>query len=172
MFLAVDIETTGLDYNKCGIISVGMAGDLLKEHLFCNPFPCAVEYEALQVNKIPISYLRHNKTNLVEADFHLCDLFNKNKIKHESIVPIGFSVGSFDMVFIKKYLPNFSRFFSRKVFDLNTMYMFKFKDNWENQKKKDKIELLKNRNLTEEALHNALTDATLAWDIFQKYYQN
>lgn len=48
--------------------------------------------------------------------------------KRSENVAVGFSVGSFDMLFVKKFLPQTFSFFSRRFYDLNALvYMLSIK---------------------------------------------
>jgi hypothetical protein len=66
-----------------------------------------------------------------DADKLLFDWLANNGCRHSKRsdnVAVGFSVGSFDMLFIKKFLPQTATVFSRRFYDLNSLvYMLSVK---------------------------------------------
>jgi oligoribonuclease (3'-5' exoribonuclease) len=202
--LFLDIETTGLDYTKHQILSLGMLhidehGNKKEFIENCSYKEYTVTSEALNVNGINLAtHLGLSTEELQEqaikflletehakkymevwsaqsyhpfspdiaslAKYTRDVIQNDKKIK---ILPIGFNIGTFDMMFIKKHLPEFNKFFSYRAIDLNSLIYL------EAQIKETTYEELKRYYSKKfEVNHNALDDCRKAYDVYQEIVNN
>lgn len=119
IFAGLDLETTGSDYNKHGICQLGFFTPDFQYSIDINPGDVEIQEEALQVNKFTKERISNGMyyttvdDRLVE-DFHFVE-------RDRHIIAIGWNVGSFDVPFIKKFLPKFHKMLSYRTVDLNAI---------------------------------------------------
>lgn len=162
LYLALDIETTGLDPMNHGILEIAVQTDKWNRLLLCDPRPCEVDEKAMEINGINLDNCKSLCT-IEELDDRLDALLNGM----DQIVPVGFNVGSFDMAFIRHYLPLSARKFSHRSFDLNSMLMYVASATNVpfNVIKEDLIHGFRK----DRKQHRAVVDCDIAWKIFRSF---
>lgn len=196
--LFLDIETTGLDYTKHQILSLGMLyvdeeGNTKEFLENCSYKEYTVTPEALNVNGIDLAthkgysiveleaeairfllttelHKKYMETYCKEMSYHSFTEptstynFILSKLQKESsILPIGFNIGTFDMMFIKKYLPEFNKLFSYRAVDLNSIIYMEAEVN-----KVPYEKLKKYYSKKFEVNHNALDDCRKAYEVYKE----
>ena len=131
MFIAIDGETTGKDITKgSALIQIGAAvyrdGQLHSTHLTFNPKDPDMVWskEAEEVHKISLEQIKNAELDASQVDDFLYDWLIKNEVNPEKSynnVAVGWNVASFDMPYIKKYLPKTFKLFSYNTVDLNAV---------------------------------------------------
>jgi DNA polymerase III epsilon subunit-like protein len=169
IMIVVDVETTGLDHDACGIISIGAVDYARPEIVFygeCDPFEFAViEESALVVN----GTLRYTFGNRGPETVLLSDFYKWSKDK-ECKVLIGFNVGQFDSQFLKS---GFSRvglpwIYGHRVIDLHSLYVA-IRDPSLKERGFCQDDIAKDVGLPKEPHpHNALTGAKWAAEVFHR----
>jgi DNA polymerase III epsilon subunit-like protein len=182
IFAGLDIETTGSDIDAGhGLIQVGIkTEDQFEFVMDVNPLPCEIDPKAMTIHKIPMERIQAAPTpEVVDARLEaaFADHYGSERVR---LIAVGWNVGSFDMPFIKKYLPvSFGRFSYRSV-DLNSPLFtidqarkgLKSIDRFDDIKQKSKryaAGILAAKGVAE-AWHDALYDAKagmLAWKYIQ-----
>lgn len=131
-YVGLDIETTGSDVNKHGLIQIGvfvskqdssMTGELFVSDV--RPWPW-VEHDEQATAVHRISRERQFVAPPSEVvDVRLCEWLTRHDIGvgkgSHAVHPVGFNVGSFDMPFVRKFLPHAFERFSYRCVDLNTL---------------------------------------------------
>lgn len=123
-FVGVDIETTGLELEKGNrLIQLGM--DLGSygwiNHDVLPDGDINISAEALAVNKFTLARIgagmpRREVDQIVAEDL-------ARHFKRGELHAVGWNVGSFDLHFMKKELPEVAAFFSHRVVDLTPLAM-------------------------------------------------
>ena len=126
--ISLDLETSGTDENETTILSIGCVrfsdnksfyADVRHKSLNVTP-------EAMRVNGIEITTVDDPKRipmGGVDIDFRAwlrSDQFYKEG-KTYTLIPMGMNVGTFDMKFVRKYLPKSAALFGYRSMDLNAM---------------------------------------------------
>jgi DNA polymerase III epsilon subunit-like protein len=130
--VGLDIETTGSDPKVHSLIQVGLASGL-GEWMSCDVRPYSASYvveeEAMKVNGFTVER--------VEAGFpqeqadEMCSEWLAKRFGDERLIPVGWSVGTFDMPFIRKTLPLTAAHFGHRSCDLNAVLFAKtFSTGW------------------------------------------
>ena len=123
VFAGVDIETTGTDPDAGHrLIQIGIAfaysptmgGDV-------QPIgDINIQADALAVNHFTLARIGAAPLQ-TDVDTRITFQLSAAGYKAGDITPVGWNVGGFDMVFVKKELPKTAAFFSYRVFDLTTI---------------------------------------------------
>ena len=169
----VDIETTGLRWNKDHrLIQIAVVTDKVSYFYPVKPEgPMLVDPEAMAVNKITLSEL-DNYTRQSAVDMMLSNSLMNCGYGYESITPVGWNVGSFDLGFIQKELPKTSEYFSRRVIDLTSLgRLYELRTGKSYRDLKTEMHAKAVRVLGRDERHNALFDAQsalLALDYFKE----
>jgi len=128
IFFAVDGEMTGSKSpEEYQLIQIGVAGE--RAYDMDDVFVSDIGYddgkfkfteEALKVNKFtPERITAGPKPWIVDADL-VGWLLDNHGIENKCIA-VGWNVGSFDMPFVRKYLPESAKMFSYRSLDLNSV---------------------------------------------------
>jgi DNA polymerase III epsilon subunit-like protein len=131
MYIAIDGETTGKEINEgSALIQIGAAvyrdGQLYSTHVTFNPKDPDMVWseEAEKIHGISLEQIENAELDASQADDFLYDWFIANKVnpkdKYHNF-PVGWNVASFDMPYIKKYLPKTFKLFSYKSVDLHSV---------------------------------------------------
>ena len=165
LIAGVDIETTGLYWNKNHRliqIAVVFPG---KDAYFSDVAPegeVVVEPEAMQVNGLSLETVMKGPPQS-KVDDLLCKFLQKISSEAESIIPVGWNVGSFDLGFIQNELPRSAMFFSRRVIDLTSLGRFyELKTGKPYRELKTEMHAKAVSVLGRDERHNALYDAQAA----------
>ena len=180
--LGIDIETSSSDFNNGVILSIGAydpSGDNWKGRTFYTEIrytgSIPVNAEAMRVNRIPITGVDNPQ---------LPDLSRATELLEEWLgprsrryIPVGFNVASFDIAFIKKYMPTVQRRLGYRAIDLNALmfteslkHKCRFIDLKAQYKRKAKI--VTEKVVTGRSEHDALYDAILAIIILKNFVRN
>ncbi len=126
--ISLDIETSGLDENVHSLLSIGSVrrSDMKSFYVEVRHDLLTVTPQAMQVNGMDIAKINDStRSSLAEVDLLFCEFLKSSKFyrAHQkyTIIPVGMNVGSFDMQFIKKYLPVSASLFGYRSIDLNAL---------------------------------------------------
>lgn len=118
--LSLDIETTGLLPEQGQILSVGLVDyDTGKsaywqiEHALYS-----VTSEALRVNRIDLATWKG--CPLQQASYGIRQFIEDN-YANKIVIPLGLNVGSFDMTWMRKYMPTAVEVIGHRSLDLNSL---------------------------------------------------
>jgi DNA polymerase III epsilon subunit-like protein len=131
MFIGLDGETTGKDITKgSALIQIGAAiyreGQFYSTHVTFNPKDPDMVWskEAEAVHNITLEEVQNAELDASQVDDFLYNWFIKNKVnpkdKYHNFA-VGWNVASFDMPYVKKYLPKTFKLFSYSSVDLNSV---------------------------------------------------
>lgn len=183
-YIGLDIETSGIDLDS-SLLSIGVVDcddlydiekmlyyEVLHKKLVCTP-------ESFRVHKLDLKQMDtespfrlelHDIDNLIFR--HFCNYYGFNC----RIAPAGFNVGTFDMAFVKKYLPTTAKMIGYRSCDLNSVLFTRIETDNKFSKKKKAFKKEATEIFTEKVLptlqlkyhdvdmsaHNALFDAWVA----------
>lgn len=171
VFAGVDIETTGLD-DGCGICQIGVYINDRMGYLRDIKVPegVIIEEHALAVNGFSQYRLAHGPTH-GEVDLDLYrSLDEQADVRDGCLIAIGWNVASFDMQFIKRWLPLTFKKFAHRSIDLNAVCFTIDPYNWEAIKKAVKAsaerEILDRTGIKPNE-HNAGYDAMAGYQAWQ-----
>lgn len=125
-FIGLDIETTGSDVHKHGLIQIGVFvpdGDFRGDSFVSDvkPWPgVEIDAEASKIHGITFERMMAAPESF-EVDEQLAHWLEEHGIDHSNGHVVGFNVGSFDMVFVRKYLPKTAARLSYRTVDLNAI---------------------------------------------------
>ena len=163
--LAIDLETTGLDFDNCQILSIGAVIDNGTDKPLQTYYKQVVhdtyhgEIYALNLNKQLLTDILENKDgNNIHID-NLVDDFKNWLYQHykedEKITVCGKNYSGFDKRFLEKLEGWNTIKFSHRVIDPSILYM-----DWDNDESLPNLdECLKRANINKTVSHNALDDA-------------
>ncbi len=135
LFLGLDLETTGLEPERHAICQLGLAfGPLAVFRRDLRPWEGAeVQQEALRVNGFTPERLEKGQ-NPIDAErdavFWLREEVDRRvsggkgqtpESGNARVVAVGWNVGTFDLVFVKRYLPSLARKLHYHTIDLNAI---------------------------------------------------
>jgi oligoribonuclease (3'-5' exoribonuclease) len=131
-YIAIDIETTGLDPDTCQVLEIGaVLNDPDKGLLDCPTFRACVKHEvikgtprALQMNARLIEEIANGGG---EWPSNACGRFQKWLLQHlppgdNSLHALGLNVGTFDLPFLNNIDTWPSWLFHYRSLDINSMY--------------------------------------------------
>ena len=175
MILAgLDIETTGTDPNKYHrLIQIGIAvkdGPTLKLDIRPDG-PLMIEPEALAINGFTLTRIDQGVDRRY-ADRYIASFLKQKGFKPNSLTPVGWNVGGFDLVFVKRELPRTAEFFAYRALDLTGLaIMYELKTGKSYQGLKEEFNKKIAEMLGRDEQHDALYDAEaalLAIDLFKE----
>lgn len=174
IFFGLDIETTSAD-TKGELIQIGVfAGP---QHQYVSDVGHRGNYfweqEAFDVNGFNHERIINGRAAR-EVDQELCHWLEFTAeqfgVLPKEFIPVGFNVGSFDMQFVKKTFPEFSKLLSYHTMDLNAVLMYMYPDTFRDSKATAKTQAIE--KLTSLYIdgneHEALYDATMAFYIYEQ----
>ena len=180
--LGIDIETSSSDFNNGVILSIGAydpSGNnwtgrtFYKEIRYKGSIP--VNAEAMRVNRIPITGVDNPQLPSLEMTSDLLEEWLGHRTR--KYIPVGFNVASFDIAFIKKYMPLVQRRLGYRAIDLNALiftealkHKCKFISLKADYKRKAKI--VTEKIVQGRSEHDALYDSILAIIILKNYVRN
>ena len=126
--ISIDIETSGTDVDTHTLLSIGCVrlSDM-------QSFYTEVRHESFEMSPESARVHGLNLTNrdskklpkMSQVDVHLRDWLKKSEFYRESksytIIPMGMNVGSFDMQFVRKFLPKSFSLLGYRSIDLNAL---------------------------------------------------
>jgi DNA polymerase III epsilon subunit-like protein len=123
IFAGLDIETTGTDPNKNHrLIQIGIVfsgGSKIAYDV--RPIGSVnIDAEAMFINHFTLERIVA-ATPQTEVDNRIAFQLTSEGYKENSITPVGWNVGGFDMGFVKKELPKTAAFFSYRTLDLTSL---------------------------------------------------
>jgi hypothetical protein len=128
--------------------------------------------DSYRVHQISKEKLQDSGLNIQELDSNIYT-YLKNLNQEGIFIPVGFNVGSFDLLFIKKEMPKINSLLSHRTIELNSLFLLHsrkgdyIKEEWADIKNaviNDQISKLK-----ENKLHSAGFDAKLALLILDQF---
>jgi len=174
--LFLDIETSGINPERHSIISIGMVVSLrgLDDY---QSFYREIKHDEITImpSSIEINHFDFtrniDRVNLKQAQKEGVEFINRYYHAKDEIMPIGMNIGSFDMKFIQKQMPELAKRLGRRSVDLNSLiYLLSQKHSREFAQTK--------KSLSEEAekrtrnlglgieKHNALFDAVFNLNLY------
>ena len=179
--IGLDIETSTSNPQTGCILQIGIAHFkddkiVTKEWLVNYPTSFWDEEnwsnESGLVHKISKDKLQSDGLNIKDLD-QLAYTYLKNLHLEGLFIPVGFNVGSFDLLFIKKEMPKLNSLLSHRTIELNSLFLLhsrigeKIKENWG----ENKNAVISNQisKLKENKLHSAGFDAKLALLILDQF---
>lgn len=164
----IDIETTNSNHDTGGILSIGIYIPLQNEEeiefygTVTPPKDAEWVYEACMVNGYSPEHIGEY-ANYYWLDYYVCKWLKEAALitPQRRLLPVGWNVGSFDMQYIRRYLPNLHKRCNYNVIDLNTIVSYLVLCGWDPDVKRlvkeEADSLLGNADR-----HNALYDAKVA----------
>lgn len=165
---SIDIETTGLDFEKCSILSIGACVIDLDRKEVINRFYGRIKLEgfygepvALSMNKDLIASMNESTYYIFSDNFasifdnleKVVDSFKKWFKPYQAYSVVGKNFANFDLNFLNKVLGK--GYFNRRILDVGSMYYEPKMD----VKIPNLTECLHRAGFREEVTHNALEDA-------------
>lgn len=165
-FAGLDIESTSSNTETGGLIQIGVYFTPgLKFSSDVRPLqPYEVSKEAMKVNGFTMN--RIQRAESAEAvDHNLRDFLDALAVGDKRLVAIGWNVGSFDLPFVRRFLPLTFKKLSYRTVDLNAVCFTLDPIKWERHKKAAKA--YAKDQLTDEGWqenwHDASYDAAAAY---------
>lgn len=126
--ISLDLETSGTDESETTILSIGCVrlSDNQSFYADVRHKSLTVTPEAMRVNKIDIMIVDETgRKALSKVDLEFREWLRSDKFYEEgktyTLIPMGMNVGTFDMKFVRKYLPKSAALFGYRSMDLNAM---------------------------------------------------
>jgi DNA polymerase III epsilon subunit-like protein len=170
----LDIETTGTDINAGHrLIQIGIVlpdgGKIV--HDVQPTGDITISGEAMKVNGISLARLGAAKKTHVVDETIAADLKGRG-FAAQSLTPVGWNVGGFDMSFIKAELPRTAVYFSYRTLDLTGLAMlYELRTGKGYRELKDLFATRTKEILGRDERHDALFDAEaalVALDLFKE----
>lgn len=140
MYIAIDFETTSLDYYGLRPIQVGVAHVPFTDHVgFVSmawdinwepgTYGMEIDPESLKINSFTLDRIfwgEEGYQDHQEVDEELSNTLKRIKQrlqlgnKDEELIPLGWNVGKFDMDIMRRFLPNSFALVSHRTRELNT----------------------------------------------------
>lgn len=129
-YVAIDIETTGLDPETCQVLEVAFVLDDREKRVKDCPFYHAVvshkfimgEPYALQMNKSLLEKIARGEGVSTKTVVEGIRCWVRGRCPNRVLHPLGRNVGSFDWQFLKR-LPGFpEKAFGYRMLDINSLY--------------------------------------------------
>lgn len=132
-FMGLDIETSTSDPDTGNLLSIGAVIYETGANIYlevdnplvvCNP-------ESMEVNKLNLIDLKNRGHSLNVVDAKMVEFYDTNYHHPHperagsyviKLIPLGLNVGSFDMNFVKKFLPMFHNKVGYRTTDLNALF--------------------------------------------------
>lgn len=175
IFAGLDIETTGTDWDKnhrliqIGIAFKGNQGKCVND---VQPIgDMLIDAEALAINHFTLARIGAAPLQ-TDIDDSVAGWLSALGCKHREITPVGWNVGGFDMVFIKKELPKTAAFFNYRVLDLTGLAILQeLRAHISCKDTKAKFAAIAAEQLGRDDCHDALYDAEAALIAMQLFYE-
>lgn len=126
--ISLDLESSGVNENSETILSVGAVrfSDMTSFYMEARHEVLTVTPEAMRVNGFDITTLDAvSKSSLTEIDAKFLEWLKEDKFFKEGgkfcLIPLGMNVGTFDMAFVRRYLPMSAKLFGYRSLDLNSL---------------------------------------------------
>jgi oligoribonuclease len=175
MYLAIDIETTGLNPQRDQILEIAAVLDDRSQRVIdCPTFHCVMAHDriegspgALAMNAGLIQKISEGEGSRLSSAFNKLHMF---LLKHweegTKYIPVGNNVGSFDMQFLKEAVGFPTYMFHYRCLDINSLYANE--DGVGNHKsiQKDVAERFDIPGKTHQALYDARLALALAREKF------
>ena len=122
-FLGLDIETTGLNIAKHGLIQIGVYEPVSAALFVSDVLPWdGVEHDPEAAKNHGITRERQERASTsFDVDVTLEHWLAMKSIGHMDGHAVGFNVGSFDMPFVCKFLPKAAERLSYRTVDINAV---------------------------------------------------
>lgn len=165
---SIDIETTGLDFEKCSILSIGACVIDLDKKEIVDRFYGKIKLEgfygepvALNMNKDLIASMNqlthyivgNNSVNIFDNQEKVINCFKMWFKPYQAYSVVGKNFANFDLNFLNRVLGK--GYFNRRILDVGSMYYEPKTDT----KIPNLTECLSRAGFQEEVSHNALEDA-------------
>jgi len=166
IFAGLDIETTGTDPNRNHrLIQIGIVFPDRPEKIAHDVLPIGdinIQAEAMAINHFTLARIGAAQPQ-TDVDNQIEALLTFYGYKENSITPVGWNVGGFDMGFVKKELPKTAAFFSYRTLDLTALaIMHELRSGYPYRDLKVKFAALIAQQLGRDERHDALYDAEAA----------
>lgn len=121
-FLGLDVETTGTDARRHGLVQVGAYSE--EENLLfvsdVNPGYVDADPEAMKIHGLSFERIQ-SAPSTREVDERLARWLKERCPNPARLHAVGFNVASFDLVFLRKFLPRSWSRLSYRTLDLNAL---------------------------------------------------
>lgn len=179
--IGLDIETSTNNTLSGVIIQIGVAfykNNEIYSEQWSVKYPISYwnndnwSLESSQVHNISKQHLDQSSNKIQELDAILYN-YLKSLNSEAIFIPVGFNVGSYDLMFIKKEMPKLHSILSYRTIELNTLFLIQSKKgdyiniNWSEKKKHTINKII--AKLGEDKLHSAGFDAMLALHILEEF---
>lgn len=124
--LFLDIETSGTNYSKHSILSIGIvisANEFENYQSFYEEIKyddLVISPDAIAINEFEFKN-QNGRITLEKADNIAFDFVKKYYSKNNKALAIGLNIGEFDLLFINKYMPKLSSLLDRRSVNLNSL---------------------------------------------------
>ena len=179
--IGLDIETSTNNPQTGFILQIGIANfkdDKIVTKEWLVNYPTSFwngenwSNESGHIHQISKDKLQSEGLNNEDLDL-LTYTYLKDLNQEGLFIPVGFNVGSFDLLFIKKAMPKLNSLISHRTIELNSLFLLHFKkggyikENWVDYKNA----VISNQisKLNENKLHSAGFDAKLALLILEQF---
>ena len=128
LYVAIDLETTGLDLDRCAITQIGIVTrNSEAEHLRSIQYEIAPnssywEPVALDMHEARVKGCPRDINDVDHLVYR--EMRNSWGIKHGEAWPVGWNVGPFDIALLKKHMPLTASLFSYRSMELNALAAF------------------------------------------------
>lgn len=171
----LDIETTGTDpYQNHRLIQIGIVlpNGYKTSHDVQPTGSVNIDEEAMKINGFTLKRLAEAMPTW-SVDHTLSSELDNEGYKPGELTPVGFNVGGFDMVFVKKELPKTAKFFSYRTLDLTGVaMMLELRTGKSYRELKEEFHKKIAEKLGRDERHDALYDAEaalVAVELFKEY---
>lgn len=124
--LFLDIETSGTDYSRHSILSIGIV-ITINEFENYQSFYEEIRYDdliispdAIAINEFEFKN-QNGRISLEKVDNMAFDFVKKYYSKNNKAQAIGLNIGEFDLLFINKYMPKLSSLLDRRSVNINSL---------------------------------------------------
>lgn len=165
---SIDIETTGLDYEKCQILSIGACvidldkkeivnrfyGRIKLDGFYGEPFALQMNADLIkEMNQLTHYIHSENSVNIFDNQSKVFEVFKNWFAPYKAYSVVGKNFAIFDLNFLNGVLGK--GYFNRRILDVGSMYYEPKIDT----KIPNLTECLYRAGFQEEVTHNALEDA-------------
>lgn len=124
--ISLDLETSGSNCEEFTILSMGLVrlSDMSSFYQEVRHDSLMVSPEATRIHNLDLSTRDdRNLPTMFQADIALREWITQGKDapKKNYLIPMGMNVGTFDMAFVRKYLPKSADLFGYRSLDLNAI---------------------------------------------------
>lgn len=178
--ISLDIESSGREWQKHALLSIGIVDSKGAEfYVELKHLSLEIEPQAMRVNQMPISQIDIDskeppRFTPKKADAEMLAWLNERLGPKDQGIPMGLNIGSFDMPFVRRWLPRAAARLSYRTMDLNALMFNRSLQTGEDFfTLKHRLKVTANLYAQEKVpllvQHNALFDAHSNWGMLNEY---